>query len=527
MNERDYLDHNARVTADSRTATIESLNDDGSYMVRMIGPRALRRASPSNPLDFFTAGQRVIISEPSASRTVIGSEAVIQSRAPRDQRGLSGSVPAESLNYHDRAVILSIDPDPLVVVAGGEPGVQTIIGRGLTVPAEYVSRAAKTPPLPAPDVADAEPPIVEPERVVMTIEAAADSPTGIFSLEIGSATARDALQIVASDLPQPPWLIVSGVLYFPDDSFRATLWVLEADTLAVVRVITIAGDSTSSVAIATAGSTVYWITREGPDYSLHVVRPATGVITSSTVLPASVSAYSESHLVIVDNRLLLGSVGDPPGRGLWSFALDGSDGQHEWIDVSSGSTDHIGVAADSDAVFLTGDASTRRLSRTTFALEASSFVVKGERVHAIRTWAPGTGYGGYTGQVCVVGGGGDNVRWLAAANLAIAQTFHISFGQFRGPVQIEDHIYFVAGSNDTLYRASLDGTSVAAVDVLPGFFPIQGSVSTDGIAVYYHTSSRQVARASVEGVVEATSVALDSLGDYADIDLQQTLYVAG
>lgn len=196
MNERDYLDHHTKRTADNVTATIESANDDGTYMVKTIGPRALRRASTANPLDKFKKGQRVIISELSATRNVLGTEAVIQSRAPRDQRGLSETTPAESRNSHNIAYILSVDPDPLVLTAGGAGEEQEIIGRGFAEAAEYVDDDGNPITL---DEVDA--PVVTDTKVTMSVAAPQDAPRGEFAARIGTATAKKALRIVPNVTP--------------------------------------------------------------------------------------------------------------------------------------------------------------------------------------------------------------------------------------------------------------------------------------------------------------------------------------
>src|SRR5688572_11011017 len=90
---RAYLDHFAKTVADVRTCTVESRNDDDTYMCRTIDSQALIRAAKANPTDEYKIGSRVNVEFPSASRNTIGAMPVIVSRAPREQRGISENPP--------------------------------------------------------------------------------------------------------------------------------------------------------------------------------------------------------------------------------------------------------------------------------------------------------------------------------------------------------------------------------------------------------------------------------------------------
>lgn len=189
---RDYLDHLARRTADVVTCTIESVNDDGTYMVRTIGSRALRRAAPATN-DRYKAGERVEVSRPSATRNVIGSDDVIVSRAPREQRGLSGTTPAEERRTTTRATIISVVPDPLEIEEDGDPGTQTFTGLGFdSQPVTYVASHAGGP---APDLTNASAPVTSDTSCVMHVSADVGSPRGDFDAVINGVRARRALRI--------------------------------------------------------------------------------------------------------------------------------------------------------------------------------------------------------------------------------------------------------------------------------------------------------------------------------------------
>lgn len=522
MNEREYLDHLGRVKSDAIPATVESRNDDGTYMVRTIGGRALRRASTANPTDTFKLGQRVILSEPSASRSVIGSEAIIQTRAPRDQRGLSDTTPAESIASAGTVFITSIDPDPLVLVAGGEPSEQTIIGRGFIGAALYEAASEE---LSAPSYTETTAPVVTASKIVMTISAAGDSPTGDFDVIAGTARGRSALRILARPPGiYPPFFVVSGEVELVSEDLLAVLWVLDPATLSEIARLEVAADR--SYGLTWIDGLIYWITRTGSDYSLRTFNPATN---ASTIAPLSsvISAYAAGELAYIDGDLLFASAAEGSEKGLWSFDLDGTGGTHEWVDMVSGSTGRVGIAADADAVYLAGFNGTVRLDRATFAQEASSATPTGTRVIVVRAWTEGSGYGAPTGDICVAGGGDASVRWRSASDLSSVNTFTVSGGNFRGPVQMGDRIYFVNASSGKLHRATLDGSDVDELATVALFLASHGSLNADGESLLYLGSDQTARKMATDGTLLLTSGVLDSVSESAFVDLLQVLYVAG
>lgn len=185
-----YLDHLTRETADTVTGKILQRNGDGTYLYKDLKDGA-RRFAAGRVGEEFAVGARVRIDRPSASRAVVGSQDVIVNRAPREQRGVSETAPIEDRDEAGRAFIISVDPDPLVLVAGGDAGTQTITGYGFDEAATYFGRGS----LPDPTLTDDDAPSVAPETVVMHIAADRDSPRGDFSVAVSGAIATNALRI--------------------------------------------------------------------------------------------------------------------------------------------------------------------------------------------------------------------------------------------------------------------------------------------------------------------------------------------
>jgi len=190
---RDYLDHHARRTADTITGRIIERQSNGVYVYEDIASGASRYATP-NTNDEYAIGSRVRIDRVSAGRNVIGAQDVITGRAPKEERGLSGTTPSVDRNEVGRAFITSVDPDPLILTAGGASGEQVITGGGFTSAAEYFARGEADDPT----VTDADEPEVTPTQVVMTISADAASALGEFGVTVNGAVASNAIRIVAS-----------------------------------------------------------------------------------------------------------------------------------------------------------------------------------------------------------------------------------------------------------------------------------------------------------------------------------------
>jgi hypothetical protein len=522
VSDRAYLDHMARINADNVTATIEAWNDDGSYMVREVASGALLRASTSNPTDQFRIGARVTVSRPSASRTVLGAGAVIISRAPVDQKGLSASTPAVSSAFHDLALIISCDPDPLVLVAGGSPGEQTIIGRGLTEAATYEGSGGR----PDPALTESAAPTIEPAKVVMSISADAACPLGDFDARLNGAIARNALRVIAPTGREPPYLVVSGLVTLADTSTLAVAWVLDPEDLGLLARFEVAADQ--SYGLVRRGAETYWITSTGTDFRARTINPRTGTMTDAPLdAHVSFTLHEGSELgLLTGYRLMLASVSGAQ-KGLWLFFpssdTTGGDewfGTREWTDVTLG-TGRIGIATDDASIYLCGFNGTVKIDIDSLAQVAINATPTGQRIVAVRSWADGV-YGAFTGALCVAGT--DAVRWLDASDLSVTATFAVGGSDFRGPVQINEALYFVNITSGLLHRAALDGSAVDDVDTL-ALLGDAYALASDGADLFYLRSDSTARKIRTDGATSVTSAALDSSTPSDSVTLQQALFV--
>lgn len=283
MNEtREYLDHNAKETADSITGEIIERTADGTYRYRDVRTGAERFAT-ANLGDDFTPGSRVRIDSVSASRGTIGSQDTILTRAPREQRGLSATTPAEERAGAGRTVILSVSPDPLIIQAGGDPGAQTFTGIGFeSQPATYVSSYEGGP---NPDVSDDSAPVVSDTSVAMNIVADVASPRGTFDAIVNGARARGALQIL-----RPPPAPSYGFFVAPDtttDEIRSVHLTFGEGTGPVVLLASSdpAGAGNTVRRLFQLDNTRYLVFFDGGDGRLATVNTFSGEITLGSVLP--------------------------------------------------------------------------------------------------------------------------------------------------------------------------------------------------------------------------------------------------
>ena len=129
---RRYLDGLVERTADVREAAITARNLDGTYVARLLKSNQTIRVSPANPNDKFVVGTWVLIGRASASGNVKGLGDVILSRAPEEQRGLSGGTIDSNSRGLFVPVVLSIDPEPITVERGGAAVAAKIYGVRLT-----------------------------------------------------------------------------------------------------------------------------------------------------------------------------------------------------------------------------------------------------------------------------------------------------------------------------------------------------------------------------------------------------------
>lgn len=324
-----YLDHFAQVTADVVLATITARNDGGTYNIRTVSGRAEMPAAKNVASDEFAINSRVLVQMPGNSRTVLGAMPVILGRAPREQRGLSATTPDESSSTFGRSGVINFDPEPLILVRGGDSAEQTFIGYGFgSEPAEYLGHGEGVPPLLTVDDSG-----VTSTVVTMTISADEDSPLGLFDAVVSGVTVPNALKIVAAPVVVPMlWLLGRAR---PGDG--ATLWRLDPQTWAgtqvnlldtnrptdlvalVDRVVVKTGEraavferasgaplgSTSDVSSTSGlqtmavhdGAALY--TDDGTDDILHVFAPE-GLVESATITLGMPVPGDGAHVAVAD-----------------------------------------------------------------------------------------------------------------------------------------------------------------------------------------------------------------------------------
>lgn len=248
----DYLDRFAKVTADVVLATVTAPpTDDEYYRVELIDSRGEMLAS-NNVGEWFAAGSRVLVHLPSASRSVVGATAVIVSRAPREQRGLSATTPAVSRDYFDQSSVTGINPDPLVLIAGGDPETHVIMGAGLDEAAEYVGQGPTGVP---PNLTNTAPPVVTPTKVTMTVAADEDSPLGNFDIVVSGVKLRGALRIEAPAPGEPDTSVLWALGYSAESAGAAVLLRVAHGTMEVASSTLI--ENASPVDLVIVDSSLY------------------------------------------------------------------------------------------------------------------------------------------------------------------------------------------------------------------------------------------------------------------------------
>lgn len=495
---RKYLDHHARTTADNITATVETRNDDGTYMVRTIAGKALRRAGKSNPTDEFAIGSRVIIAEPANTRNVIGSQPVILSRAPREQRGLSATTPSESRTGVSRAVITTVDPDPLILIAGGDAGEQVITGFGFTEAASYVDREG------AAVVLDNESaPIVTATKITMHVAAPSDAEPGEYAVATSGARARTGLVIQPfSGADVEPSLFVWTYV----EPAAPRLLQFNADTLAPMGEVLVLTGAIYAGALMQAGEILFGFGQQsfgGGATRMRVrVNLLTGEVSAFDTAPdgpfglgsAGVGAelwapLTPSGGIATVSRfgadgVILGTVA-LPSSGQFSFLATDDEGEYVWHadtlialahNVDAGTTlsfdaipsDVLSPLSDTTAVTPTGiwkvsrDGAVMKLHRTSLALLIRAEIGLDSANREI-------GYAG--GKVFVafqVFGSSDVMVFVVNdatgvfAQVALIVNFDLNWLHAS-----EDAIYLTSESSGTLYRVDAETYAVTSVVIDP------------------------------------------------------------
>jgi hypothetical protein len=415
MNETaSYLDQFARTTADVRIATVESRNDDGSYNVRYVDSQALDRAAKANPVDEFAIGSRIVVQTPSNSRAVVGANPVIVSRAPREQRGLSGTTPTTTRESFAVPTITGIDPDPLILEAGGDPGEQVIMGFGFGADeAEYFAVVGADPTL-----LEEDPQIITPTKITVSVSADAGSPLGEFSVGVGGAKAvAKALRIV-----EKPPVPLEMRLYLGGRRAGAAV-VIEIDpvTLAELRVFVGAtGPSTRTTRIIAEGETLYWTssTDAATTVELSVTDIGSGVTTailgsppwkSDTFGAVTVGEVGGIRRLIFTGEDPFSSF--PSARGLWRADIDGTNATRFYAATETTMRGVLDLGAD--IITASSSAALKRITKDTGTVTHSQATAVGTRIAAV-------------GGLLVVTASGTNTYIVNAADLALLATLGVA-----------------------------------------------------------------------------------------------------
>lgn len=220
----DISEQRTKRIADVRYGDVVQRNSDGTYDVRLLTSQQTVRATKANPQDEFSAGTRVVLSNLSASRLAVGGGWVIISRAPQEQKGLTGLARANQLIQRS-TVILGVDPSPVVLEQGGAAVSATIYGKNMTLaPSSYGTS----------EISDDTAPVISNEEVTIDIVASASAPLGNHGLTIHGVTIPDAIQVVEGEDNPVLWITygrrdTSGTVDTPG------MCALDVATLTVTR----------------------------------------------------------------------------------------------------------------------------------------------------------------------------------------------------------------------------------------------------------------------------------------------------
>lgn len=485
----EYLRRYSKAVADLREYTIVADNRNGSYIGETIDTKAQRELD-SRPGVTWKSGQRVVAEDVSASQNVIGANPIIVGPSPKDQRGTSETTPSETATSFTRPFVASIDPDPVILEAGGSAASQIISGNAITEAGEYVAGGGVGDD---PVVVDDSAPIITTSKVTRSIRADEDSPLGTFDLEIDGVRIRKALEIVAAavvaefDVLDTIYVISGGDLV-----------ALNPADLTVIHTSAI-GSSPSIYGIAQLGDAMLLAGYDSSVGTLFVFDPKHRAFEAIPVeWPDGEAAY---FMVAVDNLVWFGARGAGTVKtNAASMSAEGVITTYE-MDASSIGND-VQIVANEDVLWI-GDTHAKLFRFDTGALTSSSVVMpaaphSGLAMHAgsLYVIAPSTGARVYRRDP-------DTGAAIADAALAASEVFAslVSAGGklFAVSTDLANHIkvYMIADDLSTV-------DEVASIDHFGGGL---GFVATDGAAVFITGASTFVFR--VDGATyNVTSVTL-------------------
>ena len=219
MNEfSDYFHKLGKRQSAVKLAKVIARNDDGTYQVADIVTGSQRRVSKTNPAEEYAINSWVYIGSPTGGRTVIGASDVILSRAPADQKGLSGSPPDQVIEGIPGVVVSKIVPDPIILTAGGAAVAASIYGAGFLAGPSYGD----------PGITDNVAPVVTPTRIDVSLVASVPVVGANYPLTVGGTRAPNAIQVIAAVplLPQYSFDGVAGFQMLTADDGSAGHWPL-------------------------------------------------------------------------------------------------------------------------------------------------------------------------------------------------------------------------------------------------------------------------------------------------------------
>lgn len=210
------LGERQKSAADDRLAAIVERNSDGTYKVRFLLSGAIVTASKANPFDEFNTGTWVIVVQLGASGLAVGAGYSIISRAPRENRGLAAA-PLEDEILYDGAVVLSVEPHPVVLETGGPAEEVKIYGRGFLSAPSYGHA----------EIDDDSAPVVTPDEITLSVKATLLATPGLYELNVEGITVDDVFEIVRA---QPKAMLSFAELEVPSAS--ADPYVIQSATSA-------------------------------------------------------------------------------------------------------------------------------------------------------------------------------------------------------------------------------------------------------------------------------------------------------
>ncbi len=276
-----FLDHQDKKTSDVMYMQVVERLSTGQYRCRRITDNREVIASKANPADEFTENTWVVVTYLGASRTAIGGSYVVISRAPQEQKGITGG-PLTSVEGLETPTVSGWSPNPLVLEQNGPSGAIVIYGTGFL-----------DPPLPYDEgLSDAAGPLVSPTTITLEIEASDLAALGPHSIEVYTGvSAKDSVKVVPSSAPPTDFIWVTGFEYNDTDFLQHNVLVQISKTdLELVAFYQFPAVNFAAVAsgMVQVGQVLWWVgddSSDEPAQMIGAVDIATNAFDSWQVLP--------------------------------------------------------------------------------------------------------------------------------------------------------------------------------------------------------------------------------------------------